>query len=288
MQQKFTTDLEKISIQVAKRSRFMKIAILAAGDSSRYFPIFIDKPKCLYHLNGKIQLERVIEDVKCFVPEKDIIVVAGYKYKQIEKFLKKYPEIDFRVNEKFREPAILSFRKAIEGIEDDVVFMFGDESISRTNVGKIVNSKRKLAIMCHDNYYYYSLGIIKLRKDQINILNDDKYLSMDEMKKIYCFANNKKEYDGVFNINSGVCIGYIMIDIINRIGAITKIENPVITYKGEDIDFIHYNPDEEYFPDLDHIEDTDEYKKNLWMKIYVWCISKPIKKIIRILKRIFG
>ena len=41
----------------------MKIAILAAGGSN-YFPLFIDKPKCLYHKDGKIQLEKVIETVK--------------------------------------------------------------------------------------------------------------------------------------------------------------------------------------------------------------------------------
>ena len=54
----------------------MKIAILAAG-TSKYFPIFIDKPKCLYHLNGEIQLKRVIEDAKQFVKDKDIIVVMA-------------------------------------------------------------------------------------------------------------------------------------------------------------------------------------------------------------------
>ena len=64
----------------------MKMAILAAGKSD-FFPIFIDRPKCLYHLNGKIQLERVIEDCLKIVPEENIIVVAGYKYKKIEKFL---------------------------------------------------------------------------------------------------------------------------------------------------------------------------------------------------------
>ena len=152
----------------------MKIAILAAG-TSKYFPIFIDKPKCLYHLNGEIQLKRVIEDAKLFVNDKDIIVVGGYKYKYIQKFLEEnYPGIEFRVNEKYKGPAIYSFRKAIENINDDIVFMFGDESISRKNIKRIADSTRKLSILYHDNYWFYSLGIFKLRKDALYILNNDK------------------------------------------------------------------------------------------------------------------
>ena len=259
----------------------MKIAILAAG-TSKYFPIFIDKPKCLYHLNGEIQLKRVIEDAKLFVNDKDIIVVGGYKYKYIQKFLEEnYPGIEFRVNEKYKGPAIYSFRKAIENINDDIVFMFGDESISRKNIKRIADSTRKLSILYHDNYWFYSLGIFKLRKDALYILNNDKYLSMEEIKKIYKFANQGKEYNGSFSINSGICIGYTMIDMITSIGNIPKIENPS-GYTGDDIDFLHYDPKTEYIPDLDNIRDTDEYKNSALLRFYNNVISRVIKKILRL------
>lgn len=259
----------------------MKIAILVAG-YSKYFPIFIDKPKCLYHLNGQIQLEKVIEDAKQFVSEKDIIVVAGYKHKCIEKFIESnYPEIEVRVNEKYMQPAIYSFRKAVEGIDDNVVFMFGDESISRKNIGRIANSTRKMAILYHDTFYYYSVGILKLRKDVLNIVNDDKYLSEDFLKDIYKFSNNGKEYDYSFSINSGICIGYIIIDFVRRLGNIQKIENPS-TYIGTDIDFLHFDPKTEYLPDLDYISDTDEYKNSFLLRLYCATISRVIKKVLRL------
>lgn len=259
----------------------MKIAILAAG-TSKYFPILIDKPKCLYHLNGEIQLKRVIEDAKQFVADKDIIVVGGYKYKYIQKFLtRNYPEIEFRVNERYMEPAIYSFRKAIENVDDDVVFMFGDESISRKNIERIAKSDKKLSILYHDNFYYYSLGIFKLRKDVLNIFNDDKYLDIEAIKEIYSFSNNGKQYDGSFSINSGICIGYTMIDFVRRIGNISKIEYPG-EYKGSDIDFLHYDPSTEYIPDLDHISDTDEYKNSVLLRFYCRTISRVIKKVLRL------
>lgn len=258
----------------------MKIAILAAG-SSKYFPLFIDKPKCLYHLEGQVQLERVINVALKFVNEKDLIIVGGYKYKYIEEYLKiHHPSVDFRVNYAYDDPAIYSFRKAIENVEDDVVFMFGDENIAEKNVKKICESNRELAILCHDTYYYYSLGIMKLRKDKLSLLNDDCYLSMDYMKKVYCFANKKSEYDGCFTIFSGICIGYTMIDIVRRIGDIKVIENPIETYKGTTIDFIHFDSNE-YIPDVDHFYDTDEYKASLMLRMYDRYISEPLKKVIR-------
>lgn len=258
----------------------MKIAILAAG-STKYFPLFIDKPKCLYHLNGEIQLERVIKVALNFVDEKDLIVVGGYKYEYIKEYLDKtHPNIDFRVNYTYDNPAIYSFRKAIENVNDDVVFMFGDENIAEKNVRKICESKRKMAIMCHDDYYYYSLGIMKLRKDQLYLLKDDCYLSMDYMKKVYCFANNKENYDGIFTIYSGVCIGYTMIDIVRRIGNIKKIENPMRYYNGEDIDFVYFD-NSEYVPDIDHFNDTDEYKDSIFLRFYNDIISNGLKKTIR-------
>ena len=259
----------------------MKIAILAAG-YSKYFPIFIAKPKCLYHLNGEIQLKRVIENAKKIVDEKDIIVVGGYKYKYIQNFLKEnYPKVELKVNHKYNGPAIYSFRTAIENVDDDVVFTFGDESISYKNLERIASSKRKLSILYHDNYYYYSLGIFKLRKDVLNIFDNDKYLLMDEIKKIYKFANNGKEYNGSFSINSGICIGYTMIDIVTTIGNITKIENPS-GYTGEDIDFLHYDPKSEYVHDLDDIKDTDEYKNSALLRLYNNAFSRVIKKLLRL------
>jgi hypothetical protein len=262
----------------------MKIAILAAGKSN-YFPLFIDKPKCMYHLNGKIQLERVIEDAKTIVDEKDIIVVAGYKYNYIENFLKKYPDIVLKINEKYNDPAIWSFRKAIEDEDDDIVFMFADESISLQNIRRIAQSKRKMAILTHNKYWYYSLGIFKLRKDQLYLIADDRYLSFDYIKSIFEFAN-KRKYDYSFNIKSGICIGYMIIDFVRRLGNIREIEDPRYNYEDEDIDFLYYNPKEEYVPDLDHIKDTDEYKNSIYLRLYTICISDLLKLPVRILLKV--
>lgn len=258
----------------------MKIAILAAGKSD-YFPVFIDKPKCLYHLNGKVQLERVIESCSKIVGEENLIVVAGYKSSYISKFLKKYPKIELRLNQNYSGPAIYSYREAAKNSTEDIVFLCADESISEKNIKRICDSKNKMALLCHDKYYFYSVGIFKLRYDQLGILFDDKYLDMERMKEIYCFANKKTRYDGSFNINSGICLGYMVIDFVRNIANIDEIVNPATYTVNLGVDFLHYNPSAEYIEDLDFITDTDEYKNNVLLRIYNNTFSRAVKAILR-------
>lgn len=264
----------------------MKIAILAAG-SSLYFPFPFDKPKSLYHVNGEIQLEKVIESAKKIVDESNIIVVAGYKYWLIKNYLKKYPKICLKVNKKYNKQAIYSFLKAIENENDDMVFMFADETISDKNIQRIAISEKEMSILCHDNYYYYSLGIFKLRKDKLHLLNNKDYLDWNYIKRIYCFANNKTVFDGRFNINSGVCIGYIIIDLIRIIGNIEKVENPILSYKGNEVDFLHYCPEKEYIPDIDNYSYTDEYNANSLLTFYYKTIFKIVRRAFLLLKNYF-
>ena len=264
----------------------MKIAILAAG-VPKGFPVLFRKPKCLYHFGGEIQLERVIKVALKFVDEQDIIIVGGYNHRLLRKYINsKHPKIDYRVNYKFKESAVYSLRKAVENVDDSVVFMLADENILEKNVEKICSSTRKMAILCEDKYYYYSVGIMKLDKNSIKLIEDDCYLSMDYMKQVYCFANNKEKYDSCFHISSGVCLGYTTIDLVRRIGNITKIEDPVLFYHGEDIDFIPYDWRNEYIKDLDSFSDTDEYKNNGFLRFYYNVIYKTIRKVGRSIKRL--
>lgn len=262
----------------------MKIAILAAGKSD-YFPLFIDKPKCLYHMDGKIQLQKAIEKAHHFVEYKDIIVVAGYKYKYIEHFLESYKDIVLKVNKNYSDAAIKSYRTAIEGETDDIVFVCADENINLNNFEKVCRSKSKIALLYHDQFYYYSTGIFKLRADQFQLLMDDRYLSFEYIKDIYCFANNKKTYDGSFSISSGICLGYTLIDFVRRIGNIQKIEKPKKHSIGDNVDFIYINAQREYHKDLDYFSDTDEYKKSFILRLYSKCFSNQIKRFCRAVKR---
>ena len=56
----------------------MKAIILAAGESSRLYPLTLTKPKCLIEVGGKRIIDHQIEMLRK-VGIEDIVVVVGYK-----------------------------------------------------------------------------------------------------------------------------------------------------------------------------------------------------------------
>jgi choline kinase len=56
----------------------MKAIILAAGVSSRLYPLTLDKPKCLLEIGGKKIIDRQIEAIRS-TGIADILVVVGYQ-----------------------------------------------------------------------------------------------------------------------------------------------------------------------------------------------------------------
>lgn len=264
----------------------MKIAIMAAGNSE-YFPLFFDKPKSLYHVDGKTQLSKVIEMSRKITTDDNIFVVSGYKSEKMKKYLEIfYPNIRCKINKNYNKQAVYSFRTAIDGEKDDILFVFADELINEVNTKKIANSKKSMAILYHDDFYYISLGVFKINKNKLDLFNDAKYLSFHYIKKIYCFANDKSEFDGRFLMNSGICLGYIVIDIVRRIAEIKEIKHPSLYENKTNVDFIYYDPQTDYLPDLDEVEDTDEYKYSFILRAYVKLFSKPARRIIHRIKRI--
>ena len=56
----------------------MKAIILAAGRSSRLYPITLERPKCLLEIGGKIIIDRQIDAIR-EIGIHDVLVVVGYK-----------------------------------------------------------------------------------------------------------------------------------------------------------------------------------------------------------------
>ncbi len=64
----------------------MKAIILAAGTSSRLYPITLDTPKCLLEVAGRSIIDRQLEALEEFGIE-DIVLVVGYKAEVIRERL---------------------------------------------------------------------------------------------------------------------------------------------------------------------------------------------------------
>lgn len=258
----------------------MKIIILAAGENGIKFPRIIDKPKCLYKVNGQVQLDIQMNEIKKVFEEKDIIIVTGYKEEKIREYLKsKGFKGRIKYNSNYQKGAVYSLLKGIEGEKEDVIVTYADEHISSENIKKISLDKKSMTILREIEWPYYSVGIFKLNSESTKLLYQKKYLTKEfftELKKFLKKGiSNKKykeKYEFYWEYNSGVCIGFIVIDLMRCIGRLNTLDD--IKKENQNVGFIDYNEKLEYIKDLDSFKETDEYKNSLLKKIYFNLITE--------------
>lgn len=95
--------------------------ILAAGMSSRFTPFCIDKPKCLWEIDGEVLIERLIRQLKESGIE-DIIIVIGHESEQFYYLCKKFDNIKLIFNKDYKNKNnIYSLYKAFEYLNNSIV-----------------------------------------------------------------------------------------------------------------------------------------------------------------------
>jgi UDP-N-acetylglucosamine diphosphorylase / glucose-1-phosphate thymidylyltransferase / UDP-N-acetylgalactosamine diphosphorylase / glucosamine-1-phosphate N-acetyltransferase / galactosamine-1-phosphate N-acetyltransferase len=117
----------------------MQAVILAAGKSTRTYPLTLTKPKPLLEVAGKTILEHNLDAIKQAADE--IIIVAGYKKSMIEKFIKKkYPKLKISFVEQKKQlgtgHAVMILKKHIKG---RFLLLMGDNIYSKDDVKKIAS-----------------------------------------------------------------------------------------------------------------------------------------------------
>ena len=127
----------------------MKAIILAAGVSSRLYPLTLEKPKCLIELEpGKTIIENQIDVLKrCGVDE--VIVAVGYLKEKIKEALGDavvYRE--FSDYEKYNNIHTLYSIK--DELDDDVVVLFSDVVFGEALLDKCVKSKEDFCLLVHN------------------------------------------------------------------------------------------------------------------------------------------
>ncbi len=106
----------------------MKAIILAAGTSSRLYPLTLDKPKCLLPINGRTIIDLQLEWLNmCGI--KEIVVVTGYLSHVIRQALG--DRVKYRYYERYSETNNLYTLYSIrEELNDDVIICFSDVLLS--------------------------------------------------------------------------------------------------------------------------------------------------------------
>jgi L-glutamine-phosphate cytidylyltransferase len=126
----------------------MKAIILAAGRSSRLYPITLDKPKCLLQVGGKKLIEHQIEILnKCGIT--DIVIVTGYLGNKIKEAVGdkaryiNFPDFATTNN-------LFTLYHVREELNDDFLCLFSDVLFEEELLRRCIEDESNFSLLVHN------------------------------------------------------------------------------------------------------------------------------------------
>jgi len=141
----------------------MQAVILAAGKSTRTYPLTLTKPKPLLEIANKTILDYNLEALKDLADE--IIIVVGYKKDWIKDVIKKNYS---NLNIKFIEQDIqLGTGHAVSILKDIIknkfILLMGDNIYSKKDIDQITKHKYSILVKKVKNPEFF--GVVKVKND---------------------------------------------------------------------------------------------------------------------------
>jgi len=144
----------------------MKAIILAAGRSSRLYPLTLDKPKCLLELEKDTSIIEHQIDMLRKEGIQDIIVIVGYLQDMIKNRLG--DRVRYRVFNDFAKFNNLHTLYSIKDeLNDDIVILYSDVVFGKDLLEKCVRSKEDFCLLVHNNEVLKNTTRVKIVNEGI-------------------------------------------------------------------------------------------------------------------------
>lgn len=155
----------------------MKAIILAAGKSSRLYPITLDKPKCLLEIEkGKTIIEHQIEMLKKNGVE-DIIVIVGYLQDMVRNLLG--DNVKYHVFNDFAKFNNLhTLYSAKDELDDDVIVLYSDVVLGENLLAKCVKSEKDFCLLVHNKEILKDTVRVKIKDG--GIIDIGNHISVED------------------------------------------------------------------------------------------------------------
>ncbi|MEK6983070.1 MAG: sugar phosphate nucleotidyltransferase [Nanoarchaeota archaeon] len=190
----------------------MQAVILAAGKSTRTYPLTLTKPKPLLKVANKTLLEHHLENLRHYVSE--VIIVVGYKKELIKKYIgNNYKNLKIRYVTQKQQLGTAHAISILESyIKDRFILLMGDDIYPEEDIRSCINHRYSILISKAINPQNFGVvveenGILidfveKPKKSVSNMVSAAFYL-LD--KKIFsCIEKIKKSKRNEFELPDAV------------------------------------------------------------------------------------
>jgi len=229
----------------------MKAIILAAGKSSRLYPITLERPKCLLEVGKQSIIERQIDMLNKQGID-DILVVVGYKKEVIRDAVgDKVRYAEYNDYEKTNN--LFTLWSIKDELDDDFILLFSDVIIEENLMNECINSSDDFCLLVHDKEVLE--GTMRVTIEDNSIINIGSHIPVLEgdgnfigiakySKKAACLL---KEQLSEMTKDDSHINDYYTLSLID------------IAQKGEKIGFILSG--EKKWIEIDTKEDLDQARK---------------------------
>ena len=217
----------KTSLDFIHNTNLMQAVILAAGKSTRTYPLTLTKPQPRLKGAGKTIIEHNLEQLAGTVDE--VYVVVGYKAEMIKKFVGdefrgmkiKYIIQDEQLG---NADALMKVEKRIKG---KFILMFGDDLYSGKDIKKLL--KYDNAILAQKVKNPERFGVLKVKNDVFLEVVEKPKVFVSNLVNIGCFVFTKDIFAVLKKIKLSKRNEYELTDAYNLLAKEKKIK--VITVK---------------------------------------------------------
>ena len=187
--------------------------ILAAGKSTRTYPLTLTKPKPLLKVAGKTIIEHNLEQLVGLVDE--VYVVVGYKAEMIKEFVGdefKGLQIRYIIQDEQLGNAD-ALKKAGEKIKGKFILMFGDDLYSKKDIERLLEYDN--AILAAKVKNPENFGVLKIKNDIFLEVIEKPKVFISDLVNVGCFVFTKDIFEALKNISLSQRNEYELPDAYN-------------------------------------------------------------------------
>ena len=196
--------------------------ILAAGKSTRTYPLTLTKPKPLLKVAGKTIIEHNLEQLVGLVDE--VYVVVGYKAEMIKEFVGdefKGMKIKYLVQDKPLGNAD-ALKKAGKNIKGKFILMFGDDLYSKKDIEKLLEYDN--AILAAKVKNPENFGVLKVKNDIFLEVIEKPKVFVSDLVNVGCFVFTKDIFEALNKISLSQRNEYELPDAYNLLAKKKEIK----------------------------------------------------------------
>ena len=199
----------------------MQAVILAAGKSTRTYPLTLTRPKPLLKIANKTLLEHNLNNLNGIVNE--VIIVVGYKKNMIKKCIgNKYKNLKIKYIEQKQQLGTGNALLAVEKyIKNDFISLYGDDIYSRNDFKNVIKNKCAILVKKVKNPGLY--GVVVQKKAVLADLIEKPQKFVSNLVNTGLYKLDRKIFPLIEKLKKSKRNEYELTDSLKRLAKKEKI-----------------------------------------------------------------